>query len=173
MSPLDRLSVTPVRLAAIDSAAVAGGGLQSRALLGVVDRVVALVAREGGFAREDAPGVWAELASAATGTVHTPSRATGAGGADVYGIEALGRALVAELPAMGPAAEGEVLRALDGFTRAVALQVSANRRQPAATALGPVALAVAGAGAGSGADPARALVAALSDATRTLERGLG
>ncbi len=172
MTPISQLSISPVRLATSDGA-LAPADLGRAALLGTVDRVVGLVAREGGFAREDASKIWAQLAGAATGQPHVPATATANGGADVYGTEALGRDLLGQAGVRSPTEEGQVLRALDDFTRAVSTQLTANRRQPAATALGPVALAVAEAGqARPSADAATAIATALRTATFALERQL-
>lgn len=171
MIPVSTLPVSSVRLAIPGGAHAAEASPARAAVLGVVDRVVGLVSREGGFARENALQVWGQLAGAATGDAHTPISAAG-GGADVYGVDALGRELLATAPARGASQEGELLRALDDFTRVVAQQVTANRRQPAATALGPVAIAVSHAASASSGDTGRDVADALRAATQALERQL-
>lgn len=146
-------------------------GLARAALVGVVDRVLALVAREGGFAREDAGAVWAQIAGVASGAPHAYAEPAPGKGADVYGLDAFAGELAAAAGDASPSGHGAMLRAVQAFLRPVALQLTLARREPAARALEPVAFAVLDAMkvAPTSGDPARAVADTLAAAAKSLE----
>lgn len=128
------------------------GEAAAAAMSAIAGRIVDVVARDGGFPGQDAARVWSRLADAAGAPADagkTQSRAD-----DPYGVEPLARDLAHASGGGSPAAEGTLLKALDRFTAAAAVQVAAGRRGSAAEALGPVALSLAGALNGTAGGPA-------------------
>lgn len=145
-------------------------GAAAAAMTTVVDRIVATVARDSGFPRQDAVRIWGQLAEAATGA-RPANAATGARADDPYGVGPVARELSRTLGDPSASAQGKLEAALDRFAAAVTIEVVAGRQGSAAKALGPVAIAIAGAlggAADAGADAAAALVNA---AAARLEAG--
>ncbi len=158
-------------VAAVGSGApVTPASLARSAVLGTVDRVLALIVREGGFWREDAGDIWSQIATVASGAAHAYAEPPAGKGADVYGLDAFAGELAGAAGDASPAGHGAMLRAVQEFMRPVALQLILCKRDTAARALEPVAFAVLDAMkvAPASGDPARAVADTLAAAAASL-----
>ncbi len=179
-------SIGSFNVASVAGVAAAGSGapvtpatLARSAVLGTVDRVLALIVREGGFGREDAGDMWSQIATVASGAAHAYAEPAAGKGADVYGLDAFAGELAGAAGDASPSGHGQMLRAVQAFMRPVALQLHLGKRDTAARAFEPIAFAVldamkiaTGSGSGSGAsagDVARGVEQTLAAAAKSLE----
>lgn len=109
-----------------------------------------------------AGGAWAQMSNGSTAIVE-PARL--AQGGDIYGLRDIASAAAGELGAT-PAEEGELLRALEDFTRAAALNVNALAGADGVDPLSGLAAALDTPGGGDGIG---GVVNRLEAATRQLD----
>lgn len=168
MTGIDRLSSAPPVTALAAAAGGDAASIAARAIGEIGHRALAWVGASGGSTAGAA--AWGARAGAASG--FTPDDATLARRGDVYGLGDMAREIAGSLGAT-PTQEGELLRAMEGFTRAAVIQVAGlsgadGARQVAG--LGDALDAAAVARPGGGIDE---VVGRFEAATATLARANG
>ena len=168
MTGIDRLSSAPPVSALAARTGGNAASVAAQAIGEIGHRALAWIGAAGGSSAGSAP--WGERAGATSS--FTPDPATLARRGDVYGLNDMAREIAGRFGAT-PTQEGELHRAMEGFTRAAVVQVAGLSGADGARQVAGLGEALDAAGAARGSGGIDEVVGRFEAATSTLARANG